>query len=200
MSKAVALGLRAHSGWTAAVAVAGSPIKPIVLERRRIETADDRIPGAKQPYHAAKELTLASAETLILQCRENSTLLAVRAVRSLLTQLRENDLTVVAAAILVGSGRPLSPLPAILRSHALIHTAEGEFFREVLVAAAEHCLLEVTKVKERDIWDSAAEIFGLPITDLQRRIGQLRTSVGPPWRQDEQFASLAAWIALDASK
>lgn len=65
MSEAVALGLRAHSGWTAAVAVAGSPIKPIILERRRIETADDRIAGSKQPYHTAKELSDETAETLI---------------------------------------------------------------------------------------------------------------------------------------
>jgi hypothetical protein len=200
MGEAAALGLRVHSGWTAAVAVAGSPIKPIILERRRIETAEDRIAGSKQPYHAAKELSGETAETLIRQCRERSTFLAIRAVNALVTQVRQNGLTLVGAAILLASGRPLPPLAAILRSHALIHTAEGEFFREVLVAASSHCSLEVTKVKEREIWETAARVFGLPIADLQRRIGQLGNSVGPPWRHDEKFASLAAWIALSGSK
>jgi hypothetical protein len=200
MSEAVALGLRAHSGWTAAVAVAGSPIKPIVLERRRIETADGHIPGARQPYHAAKELFGESAESLICRCRHSSTLLAIQAVNSLVTQIRQNGHTVVGAAILRGSGRSLPALPIILRSHALIHTAEGEFFRDVLVAASEHCSLQVTRVTERDIWNSAATLFRLPITDLQRRIGQLGNSVGPPWRQDEKLASLAGWIALFGSK
>ena len=108
MSEAVALGLRAHSGWTAAVAVAGSPTKPIVVERRRIETADLRIAGSKQPYHAAKELSGKTAETLICQCRESSTLLAIGAVNALVTQLRQNGFIVVAAGILLASGPPLT--------------------------------------------------------------------------------------------
>jgi hypothetical protein len=200
MGQAVALGLRAHSEWTAVVAVAGSPIEPIVLERRRIDTADDRLAGSKQPYHAARELSDERAAILIRRCRESSRLLAIRAVSALVTQIRESGFTVVGAAVLLASGRPLPPLAAILRSHALIHTAEGEFFREVLLAASEHCSLQVMKVTERDIWETAGRAFGLPITDLQRRIGQLATSVGPPWRQDEKLASLAAWIALFGSK
>ncbi len=129
----------------------GSPIEPIVLERRRIDTADDRLAGSKQPYHAAKELSAERAEILIRRCRESSRLLAIRAVNALVTQIRQNGFTVVGAAVLLASGHSLPPLAAILRSHPLIHTAEGEFLREVLVAASEHCLLQVTKVHERDI-------------------------------------------------
>jgi len=200
MSQTVALGLRAHSGWAVAVAVAGSPTKPIILERRRMVIADDRMVGSKQPYHAAKDVSAQRAESLIRHCMESSTVLATGAMDSLLIQLRQDGLTVVRAGILFGSGRSLPPLPAILRSHALIHTAEGEFFREVLLAASAHCALQVTKVRECDLWGTAARVFGLPITDLRRRIGQLQNSVGPPWRQDEKFASLAAWIALVGSK
>jgi hypothetical protein len=42
-----ALGFRAHSGWTAAVAVGGSPARPVVLDRRRIETCDAAIHGSR---------------------------------------------------------------------------------------------------------------------------------------------------------
>jgi hypothetical protein len=200
MGEVAALGFRAHSGWTAMVAVAGSPGRPVVLERRRIETADTAIPGSKQPYHAAERLGVERAETLIRQCRDSSTLLAMRAVSAMVAQLKQNGLTVVGAGILFASGRPLPDLAATLRSHALIHTAEGEFFREVLVRASEHCSLHVTKVKEREVWDRGTMVFRLPSADLQQRIGGLGRSLGPPWRQDEKLASLAAWIALAESK
>ncbi|MBV9267335.1 MAG: hypothetical protein JO061_14280, partial [Acidobacteriaceae bacterium] len=101
MSEAVALGLRAHSGWAAAVAVAGTPIAPIVVERRRIETADHRIAGSRQPYHAAKELPGEAAETLIRDCRESSTLLAIQAMNALVTQVRKEGFRVAGAAILL---------------------------------------------------------------------------------------------------
>jgi hypothetical protein len=50
------LGFCAHPRWTAVVAVPGSPGKPVVLERRRIETADTAIPDFKWPYYAAEWL------------------------------------------------------------------------------------------------------------------------------------------------
>jgi hypothetical protein len=118
----------------------------------------------------------------------------------MVAQLKQNGLTVVAAGILFASGRPLPDLAATLRSHALIHTAEGEFFREVLVRASEQCSLRVTKVKEREVWDRGTMLFRLPSADLQQRIGVLGRSLGPPWRQDQKLASLAGWIALAESK
>jgi hypothetical protein len=200
MSEAAALGFRAHSGWTAVVAVAGWPGRPVVLERRRIETADTAIPGSKQPYHAAEGLDSQAAERFIRKCRDSSTLLAMHAVSAMVAQLGENGLTPVGAGILFASGRPLPDLVATLRSHALIHTAEGEFFREVLVRASEHCSLHITKVKEREVWDKGTIAFQLPSADLRQRIDGLGRSLGPPWRQDEKLASLAAWIALAESK
>lgn len=199
MSERAALGFRSHSGWTAVVAVSGWPGEPVVLERRRIETADTAIPGSKQPYHAAERLGVERAEALIRQCRHSSTRLAMRAVSALVAQIKQNGLTVVGAGILFASGRPLPDLATTLRSHALIHTAEGEFFREVLVRASEQCSLQVTKVREREVWDRATRVFRLPSADLQERIGGLGRSLGPPWRQDEKLASLAAWIALAES-
>lgn len=196
MSQAVALGLRAHSGWAALVAVAGSPAEPIILRRQRIETADDRIAGSRQPYHAAKALPPETAETFIRQCRESSTSLAIRSLNASVTQLTQSGVTVMGTAILLAAGRALPPLPAILRSHALIHTAEGELFREVLVDASIHCSLEVTKLRERDVWDMAATVCGLPVEDLRKSIGHLGKSLGPPWRLNEKLAALAGWIIL----
>ena len=53
----VALGFRAHSGWAALVAVAGSPrpacppIEPLVIDRRRIELARAGVPVQPYPGH-----------------------------------------------------------------------------------------------------------------------------------------------------
>ena len=196
MPASAALGFRAHSGWTAAVAVGGSLDSPVVLDRRRVETSDAAIHGSRQPFHAAEPLGFEKAEALIRQCRESSTALATRAVTAMVAQLTQNGHAVVGAGILFASGRPLPPLAAILRSHALIHTAEGEFFREVLVHASEHCSLPVTKIKEREIRERGAILLRLPPADLQQLIDGLGKSLGPPWRQDEKLASMAAWIAL----
>ena len=168
-----ALGIRSHSGWAVLVAATTSRI----LDRRRIEIADPAVPGSGQPFHAAEGLPFDQAETLIRKCRASSLLLATRAVSACL------DYKVDRAAILFASGRPLPDLAAILRSHAIIHTAEGEFFREILVSACEQCGLPVMRIKERDLTDN-------PL------IAQLGRSLGPPWRQDEKRASLAAWAAL----
>jgi hypothetical protein len=171
-----ALGIRSHSGWAVVVTATTSRI----LDRRRIEIADPAIPGSRQPFHAAEGLQFDRAEMLIRKCRESSLLLATFAIRALTACL---DYNVDGAAILFASGRPLPDLAAILRSHALIHTAEGEFFREVLVSACQQCGLQVMRIKERDLPDNPL------VTELGR-------SLGPPWRQDEKRASLAAWAAL----
>ncbi|HXB72306.1 MAG TPA: hypothetical protein VNY05_28970 [Candidatus Acidoferrales bacterium] len=198
MSNAAALGFRAHSGWAVAVAVTGSPGSPIMLDRRRIDIADAAIPGSKQPYHAAASLDVRNAEALIGRCQESSAWLAAGAINALVARLSETH-RLVGSGILFGSGRPLPELAAILRSHPLIHTAEGEFFREVLARASERCSLPVKRVKEREVWDRAAGVWHLELRPLQERIDTLGRSLGPPWRQDEKLASLAAWIALAES-
>jgi hypothetical protein len=178
------------------VAVAGSLDNPFVLERRRIETADPSIPGSRQPYHAAERLDVRKAENLIRLCRDSSILLARNSVSAMVAQLKRKGHRVVGAGILFASGRPLPNLAATLQSHAFIHTAEGEFFREALVCASEYCSLPVTRVKEREIWERGATLCPLDSTDLEQRITELGRLLGPPWRQDEKLASLAAWIAL----
>jgi hypothetical protein len=103
---------------------------------------------------------------------------------------------VAAAGLLLAAGRSLPDLPTVLTSHALIHTAEGEMFRDVLVRASEACALPVTGVRERDLLARAAEATGLPAPDLQRRVGEMGRALGPPWRQDEKLATLVAWLVL----
>jgi len=77
---------------------------------RRIETTGTAIPGSKQPYHAAERRGVERAKTLIRQCRDSSTPLAMRAVSAMVAELKQNGLTVVGAGILLASGCPLPDL------------------------------------------------------------------------------------------
>ena len=58
-------------------------------------------------------------------------------------------------------------------------------FREVLVWAARECRLPVAAVREK----------GIEAGSL-KHIGSLGKLIGPPWTQDQKYATLAALVAL----
>ena len=165
--------------------------------RRRIELADPAIEGSKQPYHEAEGKKPKEAERIVARCIDSSRRLAREALWAVLAELRQRHHDVVGCGLLLASGRALPPdVHAILASHALIHAAEGEMYRDVLVRASEHFSLRVTGVRERDVLVRAAEATGLAAAELQRRVAEMGRPLGPPWRQDEKLASLAAWTVL----
>src|ERR1700689_1588578 len=100
----IALGFRAHSGWAALVAVAGTIDAPLVLERRRIIIADPDMPGSRQPYHAAAELPLARAEALVQGAIESSRALALEAMSATVKALGSRGHEVAGCGVLLGSG------------------------------------------------------------------------------------------------
>ena len=193
---AAALGLRAHSGWAALVAVAGSPESPAVLLRRRIELADPGTQGSKQPYHAAEGRKLAIAKTIVNRCAADARRLARQAVRSATRELEAEGHQVIGCGLLLASGRPLPELESILASHALIHAADGELFRDALAHAMERCGLPVTRVREKEVFERAAQDFRTAADVLRQRVNEIGRPIGPPWTQDQKLASLAGWLAL----
>ncbi len=193
------MGFRAHSGWAAVVVLGGSPASPTVVDRRRIEIADPKIRGSKQPFHAAEPLPLKEAEKLIQRCTDSTCLLALNAVRGVLNDVRQRGCEVAGCGLLTGSARPLPGLPTILASHPLLHAAEGEFFREALAHASERCGLTVTRVRERELLEHASAALRLPADKLNARIAGIGKEIGPPWAQDQKQAALVAWLALAAA-
>jgi hypothetical protein len=195
MTKA-AIGFRVHSGWSAQVVMAAGPRWPVVIDRRRIELADAAIPGSMQPYHAAEPMKLKDAEAHIQRSIDQARLLAQRALHAAIDEVRKSGHEVAGCGILLASGRPAPTLASILASHALIHTAEGELFRDALKYASERCKLPVTEVKERDLFERAAAALRIPCGELQRRVAEMGRAIGPPWRQDQKLAALVGWLAL----
>ncbi len=167
------------------VAVGGTLTAPHLLERRRITIADPQLPGSKQPYHAAAPLPFSMAEASLLKALESSRALALHAISTSIAALSSQGHEVDACGLLLGSARPLPGLAAILASHPLLHTAEGQMFRDVLSWAARQCNLPVVEVQEKAL--SAESLHA--IESLGKRIG-------PPWTQDQKYATLAALMAL----
>jgi len=98
--------------------------------------------------------------------------------------------------MLLASGRALPALPNILASHALVHTAEGEFFRKVVREACERCRIPVLGFRERELSERANATLGKAAAGVRGRIAALGKAVGSPWTQDEKTASLAALMLL----
>jgi hypothetical protein len=198
-AKAAAIGCRAHSGWAALVIVAGPVSSPRIIDRRRIEIADAAIPGSKQPYHTAEKLPFKQAERLVTRCTERSRALARQELRAAVDHARSSGHEVAGCGIILASGRPLPDLAATLASHALIHTAEGELFRNVIADASREMNVPVRGVKERELLAQASAVLGKSVAEVQSCLQKMGRELGPPWTEDEKYATLAAWLALAAS-
>ncbi len=189
-----ALGFRVHSGWAAMVVLAEPLAAPALVRRCRIELADPAVAGAIQPYHAAEKMAFADAEKHVRRCAEATADRAQKSLRDVLAEIPA--CRPKGACILLASGRPLPALAGILASHALIHTAEGEFFRHALREACGRCGVPENGIRERDLQVETLRALGRPAGDLDAALAAWGKAAGPPWRQDEKLSALAAWLAL----
>lgn len=194
-----ALGFRAHTGWAAAVALAGPAASPRVLERRRLDLAESPDVESAQVFHIAAELSRAAAEKLIERARTVALRKARSGLEAACAELRGAGHQVVALGVVLGNGRVPGELEAILRSHPLIHTAEGDLYRGALVDAGAALGLRVMGVASKELYDLAAPVLGLDAGQLRRQLGELGREVGKPWAQDQKESALVAWLALAAA-
>jgi hypothetical protein len=193
--KQAALGFRVHSGWAAVVAVCVNRGAPVVLARQRVHLVETFTYEFRQPYHTAEKMLLGQAREFIARMQAEARRLAYRAVRELESRTQEQGVKLTRCGLLLASGRPLPTLEKILASHALIHTADGELFREALLHANSRCGLEELTIKEKELLGYAGQVLRAKPNELMRRVTELGHSLGAPWSQDEKFATLAAWLA-----
>jgi len=194
--KRAALGFRVHSGWTALVAISLEHGFPQVLLRQRPHLVPIFTFEFRQPYHTAEKGPASEARRFISQARANARRLAYQSIHSVQTCLREKDYEINSCGLLLASGRPLPALSQILASHALIHTADGELFREALTHATTRFGFKMFAIKERELLDECSIDFQLEHDELLRRVASLGSALGPPWSQDEKYSALVAWLSL----
>jgi hypothetical protein len=186
------LGFRPHTYWTAAVALAGPANAPQVLERRRIVFAKDL---ERFVYHQAAEAP-AGALRLIEKVREATVANAAREIGMLAEDLAGDGVTVRSAATAAATARLPASLAEILAVHALMHAAEGSFYRDVVAAGCETTGLAVTRVAEKDLPSQVAAQLGLGGKALDAKLKAMGAALGPPWNEDYRLATLAAWTLL----
>ena len=189
-----ALGFSPHIGWAAVVALMGSPDAPAVVGKHRVAMAATFEKGAV--YHAGQALPLARAEALIQSSEQTFGALARESIAELAAELRGRGLDVFASAILAAGEKPLPPLEKILRSHALVHAAEGVLYRRVLALASESCAIPASLVPAKDLRVRVAAASGLPEKRVLSVLAEMGKESGTPWARDQKEAALAAWLAL----
>jgi hypothetical protein len=200
MSTSAALGWKLHTGWAVLVAVAGHPSEIQVLFRRRVELLPPDSSITRFVYHQASELPPRQAKGLVDRGMKASQESAHLVVNDAVEELRSRGVGVNVCGVLCGSAVPGQDLAAILRSHLLIHTAEGALFQNAIVSACESHGLEVVLARERDAWARAGDAWNITESQLHKNVDLLRKSVGPPWSADHKASTAIALLALRARK
>ena len=175
----VAVGVRAHAGWVALAAVDGTLDEPRVLERRRVTLVESTDEEFTQPFHVAATLGVERGRVLIERVAREAQRRAEEGLREVGASIAPRGL--IACAILASKAHVPEQLEATLQSHALIHAAEGNLFRDAFARAADKLGLRVFRFVEKEI---------------DALLRNLRISPGPPWSKDEKLAALAGLLAL----
>jgi hypothetical protein len=192
--KKAAVGFRVHSGWTALVAVSLEESVPTVLSRQRLQLVKTFSYKFRQPFHTAGTMRFEGASKFISGIRKEAEHIAYGSLRAVQLDLKKLGYQLDRVGLLLASGKALPELEKILQSHALIHTADGELFRQALRRASTRCGLQVICTKERELLEQCMEAFSLKPRELLQRVTELGRSFGSPWSQDEKLATLAAWL------
>jgi hypothetical protein len=194
--KRAALGFRVHSGWTAMVAMCVEKGLPRVLSRERVHLVEAFTYEFRQPYHTAEKLPAGEAREFVARMDAEAKRLACGVIHHVQADLQKQGIKLSSCGLLLASGKPLPALEKILASHSLIHTADGELFREAILHGCAHCGLKTACMKEKELLERARKILRVQPAVLIRRLTELGKPLGSPWSQDEKFATLAAWLAL----
>jgi hypothetical protein len=193
----VALGFKARTGRAIVVAVGGDMSDPQFIDRAQIPLLPE---GAFAPYHAAEGLDPVDAHESVKSSIAAAHKLATSGIRETAQRVTKAGHEVCGCAVLVGPGMPKWSTEQILAVHVRMHQAEGELFRDVLVAGARACHLELTTLAEKSALDDAAKSAGLTRAGLEATIAALGKAAGPPWSKDQKEAAAAALAALKHAK
>ena len=190
-----AFGLKARTGRALLVVVAGSVDAPRLLERSQLPLLPA---GVMAPYHAAEALEPGAARRSVRRSIAIAHRLAASGIAAVLQRILAGGHVLAGGAVLVGKGMPDWSTEQIIAVHVRMHQAEGELFREVLVAGARAAGVEPVLIAEKSALVDAAAQLGLTEAALARKLAELGKQAGPPWGKDQKEAAAAALVALRA--
>ncbi len=112
-SAVAVLGFRPHTYWTVAVALAGEPDGPQVIERRKIVFAAG---GERFVYHQVAEMAASAAAARIAKVRSATVASAAHGIAELTAAVGEAGFTVGLAVVPTGRARTA---PTKMMGHVL---------------------------------------------------------------------------------
>jgi len=149
-----------------------------------------------RPHHAAEGLEPEAAREVVARGIASAHRLAAEAMRSARARCSAASHDVCGCAVLVGRGMPRFSVDEILAVHFRMHQAEGELFRDALIAGAAQCGLALTTLPDKSALDAAARALALTRPRLDAQLVALGKRVGAPWGKDQKEAAAAALVAL----
>ena len=102
--KDAAIGFRAHSGWTALVAISLEEGCPLVLLRQRPHLVKTFTYELRQPYHTAAKGPPTEAHRIISGIRTDARRLGYEAIRTVQARLQEQDYDIKRCGLLLAAG------------------------------------------------------------------------------------------------
>lgn len=188
----IAIGFKAHSGWTAAVAIGLRDDHPWLVERQRMELVEaGDAASTRQPYHAAAGLPPDEAQIVVRRGIAAARRVATDRIDYWLRQLSLHGHNIAGCAVLTASPMPAWTTEQILAVHIRMHKAEGVLFPDALAAAVASCGIPLGLVPEAAL--GALTRSSCPWLDDVASLGKW---AGPPWGADQKHATLAALVAF----
>ena len=86
--------------------------------------------------------------------------------------------------------------PRVVLSTLLATAAEGLALREVLRFAIGRVGIEVAELDEKSLLGLAAKTLDMSSAEIDACLNALGVTVGRPWRKEQKFACLSAWVAV----
>jgi hypothetical protein len=188
-----ALGFSLHTGWAAVVAIirGGDGIEAVF--RRRMDLMPVPNSDSRFVYHRAAEVSLEEAAVLVQEARAVIREAARRAIREMLASAK---LEIRAAGVPAAMKTQPKDLSKILASHALIHAAEGQLFRDAVLEGCRSNGVAAVCMGTRELWPKAAEVSGIEEVRLRGIVDAMGKTIGPPWTADQKIATAAGLVAL----
>jgi hypothetical protein len=195
MAIRVGFGFKAHTGWAAVVVLAEPSSAPTVVATRRVQLAKSTDLDETQVYHSASKLPAKGAAQLVDEATKQVRQQARSVVNQLIRELKSTGCEIVGAGLVLGNAHVPPQLETILRSHALIHAAEGDLFRQALAAAIQDCGLTMTGLTSKELFQAGAARLRTKEDALRLRITQIGKGTRP-WTQDQKESAMVAWLAM----
>ena len=191
MGKA-ALGFKPRTGRAVLVTIAMDE-QPRVVDRAEVALLPR---GEMAPYHAADGLPSDAADKHVKAAVSRAERLASDAIRDAVKRASAAGHDVQGCGVLVGTGMPAWSTDDILAVHVRMHKAEGEMFRDILVAAAREQGFEPVTLPDKTALDAAARKLGIKRAKLDAQLAALGKAAGSTWGAHQKEAAAAALAAL----